>query len=382
MSEKNLAGEKEVTEITETTIVSSTSVDEATPSPQIDESSSPSDSSSKEAIPAEQPIEEIPPPDEVKTPTASSTEDAGENPPSPKVGTTEVDSASASVDSTPTSAGSSTEDSSESATKAKKKKRRRRKKTNDSNDQETILNLKKGQHIKGKIKNITEFGAFVDLGIAQDGLVHISQMARQKVEKPTDVVEEGQEIDVWVKKVDKKRGRISLTMVKPVALRLKDIKPDEELEGVVTRLEPYGAFVDISSERDGLVHISEITHEYINHPQDALTIDQQVKIKVLKVDHKKRQVDLSIKALLPPPPPKEEPKPVVREQYERPKRKSKKPKAEKQEKIEEVPMITTMEAAFSVFQDENSSAGDNRTKEPTRQKQELVAIISRTLATE
>jgi transcriptional accessory protein Tex/SPT6 len=383
MSEKNLAGETEVTETTETTVelsVDEASVDETAPSPQTDdmEGGFPSSSSSEEATPAQHPIEEIPhevteTSQEESTPVESSADETNTN-------ETPIEDKAL-----PTGETVSAEVNSETATKAKKKKRRRRKKnTTTSDDQETILNLKKGQHLVGKVKNITEFGAFVDLGIAQDGLVHISQMARQKVEKPTDVVEGGQEINVWVKKVDKKRGRISLTMVRPVALKLKDIKPDAELEGVVTRLESYGAFIDIASERDGLIHISEITHEYINHPEEVLVIEQKVNVKVLKVDHKKRQVDLSIKALLPPPPPKEEPKPVVREQVERPKQRNrnKKAKVEKQIKISEFPMITTMEAAFSVFQDENSSAtvGDNRSKEPA--EQELVAIIGRTLTIE
>ncbi|GEM_PF-1693253 len=178
----------------------------------------------------------------------------------------------------------------------------------------SILNLKKGQRMTGKVKHITDFGIFVDLGISQDGLVHISQMARHKVEKAADLVSQGQEVDVWVKKVDRKRGRISLTMVRPIKLRLRDIKEEAELEGVITRLETYGAFVNIGSERDGLIHISQITHDYIKHPEEVLTIDDKVKIKVLKVDRKKRQVDLSIKALLPPPPPKEIPQPKPKEE--------------------------------------------------------------------
>jgi transcriptional accessory protein Tex/SPT6 len=131
-------------------------------------------------------------------------------------------------------------------------------------------------------------------------------------EKVSVVVSVGQEIEVWVKKVDQQRGRISLTMIKPISVRLKDIAEEAELEGVVTRLESYGVFVDIGSVRDGLVHISQITHEYIKHPQDALAVGDTVKVKVLKVNRKKRQIDLSIKALLPPPqiqePVREEPR--------------------------------------------------------------------------
>ena len=165
----------------------------------------------------------------------------------------------------------------------------------------SILELTKGQQFSGTVKNIAGFGAFVDIGLPQDGLVHISELAKQKVEKVDDVVSVGQEVDVWIKRVDKKRGRISLTMIKPLSLRIRDIEEGSELEGTVSRLESYGAFINIGSERDGLVHISQITHDYIKHPEESLAVGDTVKVKVLKVNRKKRQVDLSIKALLPPP---------------------------------------------------------------------------------
>jgi len=244
--------------------------------------------------------------------------------------------------------------------------------TSDS-DGLTIHTLKVGQQITGKVKNITHFGAFVDIGIPQDGLVHISKLSRRKVDKVTDVLSEGQEIEVWVKKVDKKRGRISLTMIKPVTLRLKNIKEGAELEGKVTRLESYGAFVDIGSDRDGLVHISQITHDYIDHPQEALTVGDTIKVKVLKVNRKKRQVDLSIKALLTPPAP-------AREKV----RKVEPEREVRQESSSNEPAPTAMALAYAAFQnwsdsdedesDEDSEAGKSKKKE------ELDAIIARTLA--
>lgn len=240
----------------------------------------------------------------------------------------------------------------------------------------SIFSLKRGQLLSGKVKNITLFGAFVDVGLAQDGLVHISELDRKKVEKVDDVVSVGQEIQVWVKKVDRKRGRISLTMVKPITRRLKDINDDDELEGIVTRLESYGAFIDLASERDGLVHISQIAHTYIQHPQDALTVGDTVKVKVLKVNRKKRQVDLSIKALLPPP--VVEAEPVVE-------------KIIPQLVVVEIPieivaeeegMSTAMALAFASLQSKSQSG--NRLMETGKVKgkhrQELDSIISRTLA--
>jgi predicted RNA-binding protein with RPS1 domain len=230
----------------------------------------------------------------------------------------------------------------------------------------SILNLKPRQHLAGKVKNITSFGAFVDIGLPQDGLVHISELARQKVDKVTDVVSEGQE-------VDKKRGRISLTMVKPITRRFRDINEEDEFEGVVTRLESYGAFIDIDSDREGLVHISQITHDYINHPEEALAIGDKVKVKVLKVNRKKRQVDLSIKALLAPPPP---PEPVVVEPE------PEEIRAEEPAQAEDESAPTALALAYAAFQSEKKSSSPTKmsTKAKREQKQELEAIIARTLA--
>ena len=238
---------------------------------------------------------------------------------------------------------------------------------------DSILTLKPRQHLAGKVKNITNFGAFVDIGLAQDGLVHISELAKQKVDKVTDVVSEGQEVDVWIKKVDKKRGRISLTMIKPITRRFRDIKEDDEFEGVVTRLESYGAFVDIDSDREGLVHISQITHDYINHPEEALSLGDRVKVKVLKVNRKKRQVDLSIKALLAPPPPSEPEvvatdEPVLVE--------------ETVSEAESEPAPTALALAYAAFQNEQQPSDEKKaaSKAKPQPRKEIDAIIARTLA--
>jgi transcriptional accessory protein Tex/SPT6 len=243
----------------------------------------------------------------------------------------------------------------------------------------SIHNLQIGQRLTGQVKNIAEFGAFVDIGIAQDGLVHISELAKQKVEKVTDVVSQGQEVEVWVKKVDTKRGRISLTMIKPIGLKLRDVAEEAEVEGVVTRLEPYGAFVDIGTDRDGLVHISQITYDYIKHPEDVLQVGQKVNVKVLKVNRKKRQVDLSIKALLPPPPPPEEVKKVEEVKPQ--------PRQEviPEETVEEEPLPTAMAIAYAALQGElpqtKSSKNLNVAKNKGKhKKKEMDDIVARTLA--
>jgi transcriptional accessory protein Tex/SPT6 len=244
---------------------------------------------------------------------------------------------------------------------------------NDS-DRMSIDTLRVGQHLVGTVKNITNFGAFVDVGIPQDGLVHISKLAKWKVDKVTDVVSQGQQVDVWVKKVDKKRGRLSLTMIKPIQVRLRDLKEGDELKGYVTRLEPYGAFIDIGSEREGLVHISQISHDYIKHPEEVLAVDDEVEVKVIKVDRKKRQVDLSIKALLPPPQAEiKEVEPVVE-----------KVKEVKEQVAEDEPALTAMAVAYNTAlqdrQQSDTTTKKSAAKDKDQQSDELDAILSRTLA--
>jgi predicted RNA-binding protein with RPS1 domain len=159
-------------------------------------------------------------------------------------------------------------------------------------------------------------------------------------------------------------------MVKPVTRRLRDIKEDDEFEGTVTRLESYGAFVDIDSDREGLVHISQITHDYINHPEEALAIGDKVNVKVIKVNRKKRQVDLSIKALLAPPPP---PESEVAKPAE--------PQTEDTPASEDEPVPTAMALAYAAFQDEKETEDPKKeSSKPKQRQEELDAIINRTLA--
>lgn len=179
----------------------------------------------------------------------------------------------------------------------------------------SIMDLQPGMELTGKVKSITDFGAFIDIGIAQDGLVHISELARRRVSKVTDVVQAGDEVQVWVKKVDKKRGRISLTMVKPTTRRFRDLKPDLVVDGVVTRIEPYGVFVDVGTGRDGLVHVSELVEGYINSPSEVVAVGDKVQVRVLKVDRKARKVDLSMKEFVKAP---ESPEPEPAQEEDEP----------------------------------------------------------------
>lgn len=256
-----------------------------------------------------------------------------------------------------------------------------------ADDSLSIHDLQIGQRLVGTVKNIANFGAFVDVGIPQDGLVHISKLAKHKVEKVSDVVSQGQEVEVWVKKVDTQRGRLSLTMIKPVLRRLKDVEEGAEFEGTITRLESYGAFVDIDSDRDGLVHISQITHEYIKHPEEALTVGDKVKVKVLNVNRKKRQIDLSIKALLPLPVKEfeaEKPKEVEAPLSRQPLPESGADEGKFEEALgEESPQLTAMAVAYAAaLQDKEDDQDMDKTsaKEKRQRNIDMDDIVARTLA--
>jgi ribosomal protein S1 len=161
----------------------------------------------------------------------------------------------------------------------------------------SIDQLQPKMELTGKVKKVELFGAFVDVGVGHDGLLHISQLSSGHVRNVTDVVKEGDEINVWVMAVDREKGRFNLTMVRPPELPWDEIKQGAVLTGKVTRVERYGAFVDVGAERPGRIHVSELAVDYVKDPEDVVKVGDEVKVKVLTVNSRKRQIDLSIKAL-------------------------------------------------------------------------------------
>jgi ribosomal protein S1 len=149
--------------------------------------------------------------------------------------------------------------------------------------------------LSGKILKTTLAGALVDIGQSLPGVIHISQLQTEAVNKVEDVVKEGQSVDVWVRRV--KKDRIELTMIEPLAYEWKEIQPDLIVKGKVVRLETYGAFVDFGAERPGLIHVSELTHGYVKTASEVLKEGEEIEAKVLDVDRRKRQIRLSMKAL-------------------------------------------------------------------------------------
>jgi len=170
-----------------------------------------------------------------------------------------------------------------------------------------LASLQRKTQFSGTVIKTTMAGAIVDIGIGTPGVVHISQLQQEPVNRVEDVVKVGQTVDVWVRRVFPKRGRIELTMIPPLSLEWREIEPGMVVKGTVVRLEKYGAFIDIGAERPGLVHISELSHEYVKGPGDVVKEGDQVEVKVLKVSRKKKQIKLSMKALKEAPAPPEKP---------------------------------------------------------------------------
>lgn len=149
--------------------------------------------------------------------------------------------------------------------------------------------------LSGKVLKTTLAGALVDIGQSLPGVIHISQLSENPVNKVEDVVQEGQDVEVWVKRV--RKDRVELTMVEPLAYEWKELKPEMVVKGKVVRLESYGAFVDFGAERPGLIHVSELAHGYVKTASEVLKEGEEVEAKVLEVDRRKRQIRLSVKAL-------------------------------------------------------------------------------------
>lgn len=163
-----------------------------------------------------------------------------------------------------------------------------------------FADLKPKQELRGTVKNIELFGAFVDVGVGVDGLLHISQISTEAVKNVGDVLKTGDEITVWVRKVDSAQGRLDLTMIKPLGLAWNEIRDGMVVTGNVVKIERFGVFVEIGAERPGMIHVSELAGDYVEKPEDVVKVGDEVTAKVIKVNRKRKQIDLSRKALAEP----------------------------------------------------------------------------------
>lgn len=221
----------------------------------------------------------------------------------------------------------------------------------------SIESLKPGMQVSGTVKRLELFGAFVDIGAGRDALLHISQLNRPNVRNVEDVLKVGEEVSVYVLRVDVGAGRVALSMARPLAVDWSDLREGATVQGKVVRIENYGVFVDFGAERPGMVHVSELTNGFVRSPGDVVSIGDEVEARVLKVNRGKRQIDLSMKS-------DEEVNSVD---------------LLEDEDEEEIP--TAMEVALrrAMERTAGSDSGDQRKRRRARQRNQQEDIIARTL---
>lgn len=191
-------------------------------------------------------------------------------------------------------------------TEQKEGGRRRRRQEVDS---ERLASLKPGDLVEGTISGLAPFGAFVDIGVGKDGLVHVSELSTTRVEKPEDAVSVGEKYTFRILEVDPEGTRISLSLRRASEdyqerprgrrrereINLEGIEPGTVLEGTISGLAPFGAFVDVGAGRDGLVHISELGEGRIAKVEDAVKVGDKVTVRVLGVDPESKRISLSLR---------------------------------------------------------------------------------------
>ena len=259
--------------------------------------------------------------------------------------------------------------------------------------------IKTKTQYKGKVIKINLAGAVLDIGIGKPGLLHVSQIVSPdgaSIKKVEDVLKVGEEVEVWVKRVARKDGdeRIELTMIRPLDMEWREIKVGDNVKGKVVRLEKFGAFVEIGAERPGLVHISEMAHGYVKLPSDVVKEGDEIEAQIIDVNKRKKQIKLSMKAILPEPEvvveekPKPSPRPAnteakrERRPDRKPRRKSDVDNSELIESIAEPaePEPTVMELAMRAAMEK---AKDRKKKQETKKAKATAQvqdeILSRTL---
>lgn len=176
---------------------------------------------------------------------------------------------------------------------------------NSAEREELLANLQEGQEVKGIVKNLTDYGAFVDLG-GVDGLLHITDMAWKRVKHPSEIVNVGDEINVKVLKFDRERTRVSLGLKQlgedPWVAIAKRYPESTKLTGKVTNLTDYGCFVEIEEGVEGLVHVSEMDWTNKNiHPSKVVNVGDSVEVMVLDIDEERRRISLGLKQCIANP---------------------------------------------------------------------------------
>lgn len=166
-------------------------------------------------------------------------------------------------------------------------------------EEEIYKTLQPGETVEGVVRRLADFGAFVDIG-GVDGLVHLSELSWKRVKSASEVVSVGDRVKVTVLNVDPEKHRISLRLADYVDNPWSSVNEhyhvDEIVTGVVRRLQPFGAFVELTDGLEGLVHVSQISDARVEKPSDVLSVGQEVKVKILGIDAEQQRISLSIKA--------------------------------------------------------------------------------------
>lgn len=168
----------------------------------------------------------------------------------------------------------------------------------ESVKQQILENLQEGEIITGEVKRLTDFGAFVDVG-GIDGLVHISEISWKRIDHPRDVMKVGEEVQVKILEVIPEKERIGLSLRQaqpdPWSLVTEKFTSGEVVDGKVTRLVNFGAFVELLPGVEGLVHISQIADYHVKHPSEVLAENQDIKVKILDINLDSKRISLSVK---------------------------------------------------------------------------------------
>lgn len=179
--------------------------------------------------------------------------------------------------------------------RSKERSNERRGRRKPELDRERLAALKVGDNVEGTVTGIAPFGVFVDIGVGKDGLVHVSELAEGRVERAEDAVQIGQTYTFKILEVDAEGTRISLSLRRAQrSLRFQQTEKGQILEGKVSGLASFGAFVDIGVGRDGLVHISELSEGRVEKVEDAVKVGDIVRVRVLDVDPQSRRISLSM----------------------------------------------------------------------------------------
>ena len=259
----------------------------------------------------------------------------------------------------------------------------------ETNESASAVALGPKTKLSGKVVKITLAGALVDVGQEVPGVIHISQIQKDPVNKVEDVLKPGQSVDTWVKRV--KKDRIELTMIEPLGMEWGEIQPEMVVKGKVVRLEAYGAFVDFGAERPGMVHVSELTRGYVKTPGEVVKEGDEIEAMVLEVNRKKKQIRLSMKALMPEIVEEEKPAREFREPRERgergdarkgrgPKRGKKQEETFEMDETPKEPELTAMQIAWQMAMD-RAKTKDKPVKVKTAKaaSNEQADILTRTL---